>query len=192
MNKLLVQDKLSFTHWMMWYLNDKILHIFLDTASEEEKGLCLIWYLEATLNARVKGGICGCCGREVGVGAWMQVLFNNIPNEHHLWPTEVHEAMELSSGLLLVSNMMEEGGMVKNLWGCVMSALVHWRKTKTHFILWLMDCGWEAYHKRLRILPSLSRCSLPWFILNALSSRCTLLMDEDKILILCNMEWWAM
>ena len=82
---------------------------FLDTASEEEKGLCLIQYLHATSNACVKGSICGCCGREVGVGAWTQVMIHNIPNIHHLQPTEVHEVMQLTNGLLLVGDAMHEG-----------------------------------------------------------------------------------
>ncbi|KAF8331666.1 uncharacterized protein EI90DRAFT_3196614, partial [Cantharellus anzutake] len=75
---------------------------FLDSASGEEKVACVTDYLSALSNAAVKGGVCGCCGRDIGAGAWMEVAFADIPNVHHLEPHPVHEGMQLTSGLLVI------------------------------------------------------------------------------------------
>ncbi|KAF8332838.1 uncharacterized protein EI90DRAFT_3015844 [Cantharellus anzutake] len=86
-------------------------HGFLDIATEKEKLLS------------VKGGVCGCCGREVGAGAWTEVQFVEVPNVHQLQPSEVHDGMRLTLGLLLNEAALREGDDGHRIVGCVMSVL---------------------------------------------------------------------
>ena len=74
---------------------------YLTVPSNADQKVAMLQYIEATSNEALWMSVCGVCARECNTWDTTMKMLAEIPNLHHLQPTEIHDNMTLMDGLLI-------------------------------------------------------------------------------------------